>query len=383
MAQPQQSYPPRTYSPMPSANPSSHQSFLGPNKRQRLSPHAQSPYNSPSIPNIALPNQLYSSPRYGGQPADGMAYESRNPTHNQPPNGAMGPPSRPSGDKPTDMNELSDVLVGSGVDLKEEEAALLGRFNLPSQRQAAAPSLSDFGTTYNNPSRTGSTTAYNSFNLLPQGGPGDRSSPYGSVPFNQQAAPNQPAEDPAEAEQRRAIRSRAEKLQYHANDPFLLIGWVQQRLWQACKREGITRSNPGFVKSGIHAAQINEVAPPGMDLDGLLSTSRGQDLLSHDAPLVEFFTLISLAAKERLRGLIEEAAALAKGRRIGSHGIVPLELADLAAGIGDLVSPTTLPTPGNSAVSPKSNPLKRMNGLYYFGRMLYSSCNRPIRFYQH
>lgn len=35
----------------------------------------------------------------------------------------MGPPSRPS-DKPTDINDLGDVLAGSGVDLREEEAAM-------------------------------------------------------------------------------------------------------------------------------------------------------------------------------------------------------------------------------------------------------------------
>lgn len=44
----------------------------------------------------------------------------------------MGPPSRPN-DKPTDMNELSDVLLGSGVDLREEEAALMNRRNATQQ----------------------------------------------------------------------------------------------------------------------------------------------------------------------------------------------------------------------------------------------------------
>lgn len=46
--------------------------------------------------------------------------------------GSMGPPSRPN-DKPTDMNELSDVLLGSGVDLREEEAALMNRRNATQQ----------------------------------------------------------------------------------------------------------------------------------------------------------------------------------------------------------------------------------------------------------
>lgn len=302
-----------------------------------------------------------------------MAYDSRNPTNHQLQNGAMGPPSRPT-DKPTDMNELSDVLVGSGIDLKEEEAALLGRFNLPSQRQAAAPA---FGATLN----TGATTAYNTFNVLSQSVTGDRFGPHGAVTSNQQAAVHQPAEHLAESEHKRTIRRRAEKIQHHANDPFLVTGWVQQRLWHAVKREGITRSNPGMAKFTNHATGMNNISTSNLDPNGLLSTSRGQDSFSHDAPLMEFFTLISLAAKERLRGLVEEAATLAKGRRVGSHGVVPLEFTELAAGLGDFGSVAALPTPGNSAVSPKSNPLKRMNKNCSFGGILYSSCNRLLRIY--
>jgi hypothetical protein len=370
MAQPQQPYPPRTYSPLQSASLPSNTSFLAPSKRQRLSPHTQSPYNSPSIPNIALPNQLYSSPRYGGQPSDLMSYDSRNPSNHRPPNGAMGPPSRPS-DKPTDMNELSDVLVASGIDVKEEEAAL-NPPNLSNQRQTASSS-SNFANTFHSfgPNSSGTTTGYNGYNVLAQNAAGDRSSPYSAVTFNQPGIHPQPAEDLAEAEQRRSIDARAEKLQYHPNDPFLLTGWVQQRLWQVVKREGITRILPSNNT-------VNDVPPRSTDQTGLLSTTRGQDTLSHDAPLMDFFTLISLATKDRLRALVEEAAALAKGRRVGSHGIVPSELADLAAGSGEFGSGTALPTPGNSAVSPKSNPLKRMSTLCCLGSFLYSSYNRLL-----
>lgn len=294
-----------------------------------------------------------------------MSYDSRNPSNHRPPNGAMGPPSRPN-DKPTDMNELSDVLVASGVDIKEEEA-VLNQSSLPNQRQTATSS-SNFRNTYHpygpNTSNTGPTVGYNGYNVLAQNVAGDRSSPYGAVTFNQPGIYPQHAEDLAEAEQRRSIDTRAEKLQYHTNDPFLLTGWVQQRLWQAVKREGITRilplHNPG---------QTNDAPPRSTDQTGLLTTTRGQDTLAHDAPLMDFFTLISLATKDRLRTLVEDAAALAKGRRVGSHGVVPLELADLAAGFGEFGSGTALPTPGNSAVSPKSNPLKRMSTLCYIGSM--------------
>lgn len=293
-----------------------------------------------------------------------MPYDTRNLTHHQTQSGAMGPPSRPT-DKPTDMNELSDVLIGSGIDLKEEEAALLGRFNLPSQRQPAAPLSSNFGTALN----TGTTTAYNNFNLPSQNRNGERISSYNPAISNQQAAVPPLAGDLAEAEYRRNIRTHAEKLQYHSNDPFLLISWVQQKLWQAVKKEGITKSNPALPNYQNHAGRISDHPASSLDPNGLLSTSRGQDSLSHDAPLVEFFTLISLAAKERLRALVEEAAIIAKGRRMGSHGVVPSELTEIAAELESFGSATALPTPGNSAVSPKSNPLKRMNRSFGFGRI--------------
>ena len=133
-----------------------------PAKRQRLSPNPQSPYssgspyNSPGLANITLPNQVFSSPYYGSQangtpPSNtGSFYNTMNSAppnnaphdmppsnsttaHNGPPTtmatqtGSMGPPSRPN-DKPTDMNDLVDVLSGSGVDLREEEAALTRRY---------------------------------------------------------------------------------------------------------------------------------------------------------------------------------------------------------------------------------------------------------------
>lgn len=132
-------------------------------KRQRLSPNPQSPYsagsppyNSPGLANITLPNQVFSSPYYGSQANGtpqsntGSFYNTMNsappnnapqdfpssnnaPAQNGPPTtiatqtGSMGPPSRPN-DKPTDMNDLVDVLSGSGVDLREEEAALTRRY---------------------------------------------------------------------------------------------------------------------------------------------------------------------------------------------------------------------------------------------------------------
>ena len=108
----------------------------------------------------------------------------------------------------------------------------------------------------------------------------------------------------------------------------------------------------------------------GPDKNETLKVVKGESLLNSEGPYVEILTLLSLAVEERMRGIVEDAATLAKGRRVGSHGIVPVELTDLATGEGATETANGLPTPGNSAVSPKSNPLKRKSHLFYLRRSL-------------
>ncbi len=364
MAQPQHQYPPRSFSPLQPVSSPHHGAFLPPNKRQRLSPNPQSPYNSPSMSNIALPNQVFSSPYYGAQPNGGQPNNAYNTMNAPPPAGNMGPPSRPAVDKPTDMNELSDVLLGSGVDLREEEAALLNRHNTsysqPDASFAAYPSNSfdSFGSNTARPDR---------YNVLSQNLPGDRNSFYGAGTFNQPAAPYLPVAQQAETEKQAAIRRKAEQRQYHLNDPFLYAGCVQKRLSKQSHAQQV--AIPSFGVFNPKSSQPVQVAVAGPDKHERILSLTGQDLLYHDVPLTEILTLLSLAAEERLHTLVEDAAALAKGRRVGSHGVVPADLTELAVGEGTFETVNCLPTPSNSAVSPKSNPLKRMLDAGWFLRL--------------
>lgn len=256
----------------------------------------------------------------------------------------MGPPSKPpEKDRPTDMNELSDVLMGSGVDLKDEEAALLNF-----DRDTAG--MGNSGPTSN--------PAYSNFNYYSQNVPGSKETFYGAGTFNQPAVPYQSQEEMAEAAQKRALRRKREMEQYHMNDPFLWAAKVNQKIAGRTRNERVQ-----IPKSGLYLSQSKEPVQQivlGPDKHERLVTLRGQDLLSRDAPLVDIITLISLATQERLCSLIEDAGALAVERRRGSHGVVPPEFLDVAAVNGAVETATGLPTPGNSAVSPKSNPLKRM-----------------------
>lgn len=309
--------------------------------------------------NGTLPNQMFSSPHFGAQPnghAPPRPYVE--PPQALPPAGAMGPPLRPV-DKPVDVNDLTDVLAGSGVDLKEEEAALFNRFHSATQQPNGNLFPSESNATFGaNGYQAGSFVPYGQYSTLSQNVPGNRGSFYGAGTLNQSAIPVKTLEQHAEEQRKRALRRRSERLQYHLNDPFLYGGVVKHRLVKQTHATHITLPQTGLLTSNNQGGQPIQLALAGPDQNEVITLVKGQDLLYLDTPLVELLTLVSLAAQERLRTIVEDTATLAKGRRIGSHGTVPPEYVDLAVG-NEEADPALLPTPGNSAVSPRTNPLKR------------------------
>ena len=288
----------------------------------------------------------------------------------------MGPPEKPV-DKPTDINELGDVMLGSGIDLREEEAALLNSYaKAGQQRQGTgygANVVQNFGPSYVPPKD----------NFYSHHVPGDRDSFFGGGSFNQQPTADQSAEDIAAEKRKRALRRKNEVRSYHLNKPFLLGGCVGKRLYAQAHSMQVEIPRSGLLKSQS-GHPPRQIALQGPDKNDVLKVVQEQDLLQLDGPLVEILSLISLAAEERIRGLIEDAATLAKGRRIGSHGLVPADLADLASGRGASEIVAGLPTPDNSAVSPKDNPLKRKSSVPTRLHMTdtwagsYSEINKPL-----
>ena len=357
----------RPWSPQQGLN-SPHLGDYPPSKRPRLSPNPHSPYGSPGLANISLPNQLFSRP-FQGQHQNGYPSNTSNyhntlnqapppppPTHAM---GTMGPPSRPS-DKPTDMNELTDVLLGAGVDLREEDAALVRRNNA----QHHDTSFNSHLTSSFNSMGSGSPPNLAlppkiDYNHYSNNFPGEKSSFYGSGTFNQPAVPYQSPEDRAKKEREQAERRKAETRQYHLNNPFLYTGPLQRRVERQAKMNHLHTNLPGHYKPSA-GNQPTQVAVSGPDRHERIEVLTGQHLITYDSPWVEILTLLSLAAGQRIRGFVEDAAALAKTRKIGSQGIVPPDLQDLAVSVGKAETVPALPTPSNSAVSPKTNPLKRM-----------------------
>lgn len=352
MAYPQ--YLPRAYSPPQPAQAS----YPGPlQKRPRLSPNPQSPYHSPNMTNGALPNQMFSSP-YSVGPSNGYARPDLETSNPQQPIGTMGPPLRPQDNRPIDVNDLSDVLAGSGVDLREEEAALFSRFSHPIQQhhETSFPPDTFNRAGYASP-QPGYSTPYSNINVLSRNVPGDRHSFYGAGSFNQPAVPLQTAEERAEQERKIAIRVRAERAQYHLNDPFL-NGWsLQQRFQRNIHSKQIKFNTPH--DSILHPTSGRESAMyvAGPDKNEVLTVLRGQPLL-RDSPTSELLTLLSLATQERLRTVVDDTSVLAKSRRNGAQGVVSPELADIALGSGNPEATTVLPTPGNSESSPMASAMK-------------------------
>ena len=337
---------------------------MPPAKRPRLSPNP-SPHLSPNIPNGSLPNQVFSSPypapQVNGVPPQQRQYE---PTPPPQPVGAMGPPSRPTDkqpDKPTDMNELADVLVGSGVDLKEEEAALFNRYNNPQQQQHSFSNAAPYGTPYHGSVLPPINPYANRGDVYSNNIPGDRSTFYGAGAFNQPVSTYQTPEEIAEGILRAARKKREERRQYHLNNPFLQAGIIQRRLQKHSHATQVSIPQGGLLTSNRPVGQSTPVAVAGPDRNEIITVLQGQDLLYHEAqPLVDILTLLSLAAQERLCVLVEDSATLAKGRREGTHGIVPTELSDLAVGNGLPKTVAVPSSPNGSVASPKTNPQKRM-----------------------
>ena len=263
----------------------------------------------------------------------------------------MGPPSRPPVDKPTDMADLSDVLAGSGIDLKAEEAALVNRLSYEQQfGSGVAPTPNVYV-----PSLNGS--AINQYygnrvqgDILSRNIPGDRDSFYGAGTFNQPAVPYREDNDAAEELRKRAIRIQAEREQHHLNHPFLLPANVSKRVFKQAAAAHVKVNHEGLLSN-----RNQTPGPPiqaftaGPDQNEVLTVLKGQDCLAHSSSLTHVLTLVSLACKERLRLIIEDTATIAHGRRTGAHGIVPEELADIAIGNGPS-KPVTL-APDSTAVT--------------------------------
>ena len=268
----------------------------------------------------------------------------------------MGPPSRPA-EKKEDGVDPMDVLGGTGIDLREEEQYAFQMYDSSFNSQQTG-------------SQAGTISASHSFTQFP---PGNEASFYGAGPANAAAeAPTKTQTEhqakAAEKAWRDAAHNLAVSRQRELNDPFLMIGIVHRKMEKVAREHGIgvnldaggkmgTMRLPGDFPSPTVTTQT-AVGP-----NGSITTTKGT-FLPHDSLLVDQLALLSIATKHRLRGMIGDAARLARGRQTSSHGLVPEDWADVAApskaAHSSIVAEDGPRTGWESAVSPHSNPLKRM-----------------------
>ncbi|WPH03293.1 Hypothetical protein R9X50_00617000 [Acrodontium crateriforme] len=326
--------------PQYGANPN----FMPPNNafgQGRVASPAQSPY-SPVY--AGSPKNSFNSPQpyqpqqnaWSSQPTTPAAGPGRqgSPTN---PSQMMPPPPRPNKEEKEEKvsaDDISDSLYGSGVNLKDEENYMHNMFN---NRHRPADSF-----TTNQSASFGSSTMSlnNSFNLLTQGtsfGSQAQDGPFAGTLGEPQS--QEQIEQQERMKRAQAATARNEKLQYHLNHPFLEGNCVRRRLDARARSEGVLLPTQGLY---VRTEPETRVMTNGAANEGIVAV-RPESLVEQGSQFDHLLSLISLAANERLRGLIDEAYTLARARRYGDHGRVPPEFADIAEGEGRRIKESVVP----------------------------------------
>lgn len=268
----------------------------------------------------------------------------------------MGPPSKPAEKPKEDGTDVMDVLGGTGVDLRKEEDLAYTMYNSSFNTQPSG-------------SQSGTVSSSHSFSQFP---PGDERSMFGAGPANA-AGENANAISQEDFQKRVADKAwhdaatnLATSRQRELSNPFLEVERLHRRLLKISHENGLVLQTDGLGSMGkmmlpdqFPQRDIRIQAAVGPE-SAFMSTN-GQ-FLPKDTMLVDQLALMSIATKQRLRILVEDAAKLAKGRQLGSHGLIPEDWADAAApsSFDNLVSEGAVRSGWESAVSPRSNPFDRM-----------------------
>lgn len=379
MSPPPQKQPPRPFSPAAyqnAASPTNSQGYVQPPaKRQRLSPDARSPAQqngvippyaaSPhGLPNMATPGGYgnpyaqqqspYASPStYAGSPQTSFNTPQVHPNNQQqwysqpptpagntgrqmsPPNSQsqhmpssqmMPPPPRPNKEDNERMSvdDMNDPMHGSGINLKDEED------NLHSYSFHTNHSTS-FGSLTMSPN--------NSFNQLTQGTSFDgHRGPGGALAGTLGAVQSQEeVENELKRKRAAAAGARNERIQHHMANQFLSTNSLRARMEARARECGVLPNYNGLYKRQDTQPRTN-VMMNGHANEGIVSSQaddRPEFTAEKGGQFAQVLGLVSIAAGERLRDLIDEAFAMARARRFGDHGRVPPDFADIAVGAGE------------------------------------------------
>ncbi|KAL6790081.1 hypothetical protein J3E68DRAFT_96556 [Trichoderma sp. SZMC 28012] len=283
--------------------------------------HVQTPVPLPSP--IPMPQQYTNATMQPMQPMQPIQQMQQMQQHAAPllqTPGIMGPPQKPA-ERPTKDYEydVTDSLAGTGIDLRAEEQYMA---DLYSNALEGTPEA-----------RTG----------FAHYAPGSKSSFYGAGPANQPAQPTDLAQKQYTAQaaeqawQESTMRLAVQRTQ-EINDPFLLVALLHRRAEKIAREHhlGLNLELKNNVPSMGKMKLPENFAAPKVTVktstgpDGTLVETSGS-FIPHDAFLVDQLALMSIATKQRVRELVEDANVVARTRQKTSHGDIPPEWAAAAA----------------------------------------------------
>jgi hypothetical protein len=345
-----------------------------PAKRMRFSPEA-----TPYSPVGGTPNPGYLSlpttPVQGSATLPQNSNSSNQPqpihvpmidTAQRPPPGSMPPPERPAerAGKPQDDRDLNDAVAASGINLRDEED-FASRYFFNSLDQTNGVNTSFTSQT----SGSNTISPNTSFNQWSQS---VRSSPafQGSGVVSQPAVSRESVEDEITKKHQEAARALREHQENHIRNSFLLLNPVKHKLRREAYKQGTRINTEGsWDKDRVPPIPNQTQAFSASTPDGgSLVVAKAPALIERDAPLADILTLLSLAAQDRLRGLLEDTYTYTRSRQIGSNGIIPADFKDIALTEGKTTSATAAPVSitgtawdatRESTVSPKTDTINR------------------------
>lgn len=224
------------------------------------------------------------------------------------------PTSRPQREYEYDV---TDSLLGTGVNIRDEENAL----------------AEYYAGTFGQDARTG----------LPANAPGNRASFYGGGFANQPGAPatvSQKEFEAAEAERawnESATRLASTRAVEHSN-PFLNYGNLHARMEKIAASHGIEINLDNKKKpEEQHLQKSRNPIDYGTVPKVTVTTKTGPDgamvnvygtVLPPDCYLIDQLALLSLGTQQRVREIIADCDKIATHRQQNSHGVVPRVWAD-------------------------------------------------------
>lgn len=252
----------------------------------------------------------------------------------------MGPPPRPSAaEKPvkeekeriTDIDDISDAIFGSGVDLREEENYLSNTLHNVHGHRSYGATLAD-----------GKTKGYGALSHADLANLGK-----GALSTSTSTQDALSAE--VERKHRAAATTYAKRREQHLRHPFLSGNTVRHRMRKIALDQGVTLDVKGLYEDPPQPRPTSPAQPivtggmtmTGKDTNGVAAVqTKPQVYLDETSRYADMLSLLSIAANEQIRTLLDDAYTLVRGRRHGSHAIVPPDLKALVR--SDNTSPAAI-----------------------------------------